>query len=86
MKLSDTVDMMNSSDYKERLKAEYFQSVIRYNALKDMLEKWSIGKLESAPKCPISLCKMQLEFMANYCAALEARAAIEGIDLGKRYI
>ena len=30
MKLSETVEMMNSSDYKERFKAEYAQVVIRY--------------------------------------------------------
>ncbi len=39
MKLADTVEMMNSVDYKERFKAEYAQLVIRYNGLKKMLEK-----------------------------------------------
>ena len=40
MKLADTVEMMNSSDYKVRFKAEYAQLVIRYNGLRNMLEKW----------------------------------------------
>ena len=40
MKLADTVEMMNSSDYKERFKAEYTQLVIRYYGLRNMLEKW----------------------------------------------
>lgn len=31
MKLSDTVQMMNSADYKERFKAEYWQTKIRYD-------------------------------------------------------
>ena len=37
MKLADTVEMMNSSDYKERFKAEYAQLVIRYYGLRNML-------------------------------------------------
>ena len=40
MELKDTVQMMNSADYKERFKAEYFQVVIRFKKLKAMLEKW----------------------------------------------
>lgn len=34
MELKDTVEMMNSADYKERFKAEYQQVVIRYKKLK----------------------------------------------------
>lgn len=37
MELKDTVEMMNSSDYKERFKAEYQQVAIRYQKLKDMM-------------------------------------------------
>ena len=33
MKLKDTVEMMNSNDYKERFKAEYYQLVTRYKGL-----------------------------------------------------
>ena len=36
MKLVDTVEMMDSSDYKERFKAEYAQLVIRYYGLRNM--------------------------------------------------
>ena len=43
MKLSETVEMMNSTDYKERFKAEYNQLAIRYRALKTMLDKWDNG-------------------------------------------
>lgn len=45
MVLKDTVEMMNSDDYKERFKAEYYQLVIRYNKLKSMLVKWDKGTL-----------------------------------------
>lgn len=39
MELKQTVEMMNSADYKERFKAEYMQVVIRYKKLANMLEK-----------------------------------------------
>jgi hypothetical protein len=31
MELQDTVELMNSSDYKDRFKAEYWQAKIRYD-------------------------------------------------------
>lgn len=34
MELKDTVEMMGSADYKERFKAEYYQTKIRYEKLK----------------------------------------------------
>ena len=37
MKLIDTVEMMNSENYKERFRAEYFQLDIRINGLSNML-------------------------------------------------
>ena len=39
MKLSDTVEMMNSTDYKERFKAEYYQLKTRICGLENMLAK-----------------------------------------------
>ena len=47
--LRDTIKMMNSEDYKERFKAEYYQVVIRYQKLKSMLNKWDNDQLEFAP-------------------------------------
>lgn len=38
MELKETVELMNSSDYKERFKAEYLQAKIRYDKLHKMLE------------------------------------------------
>ena len=34
MELKDTIEMMTSNDYKERFKAEYHQTKIRYEKLK----------------------------------------------------
>ena len=81
MKLADTVEMMNSSDYKERFKAEYAQLVIRYYGLRNMLEKWDNGTLEFEPTCPRSTYNLQIKAMTDYIAVLEARAVMENIDL-----
>ena len=81
MKLSETVEMMNSADYKERFKAEYNQLVIRYYGLNAMLEKWDAGTLSFEPTCPRSTYNMQIKSMADYLAVLEARAVMEDIKL-----
>lgn len=79
--LSQTVDIMLSTGYKERFKAEYYQLVIRYNKLKDMLTKWDSGTLEFLPICPRSIYNMQIKAMTDYIAVLEARAVMENIVL-----
>ena len=81
MELKDTVEMMNSEDYKERFRAEYCQTVIRYGKLKNMLDRWDEGELNFAPTCPRSTYNMQIRAMADYIAVLEARAVMEGVDL-----
>ena len=80
-KLSQTVDMMTSSDYKERFKAEYAQVVIRYNKLKNMLDKWDKNELTFTPTCPRSTYNIQIKAMTDYIAILEARAVMENIIL-----
>lgn len=81
MELRDTVEMMNSADYKERFKAECQQNVIRYQKLSAMLEKWDKGELNFEPTCPRSTYNMQIKAMTDYIAVLEARAVMEGVDL-----
>ena len=81
MKLSDTVEMMNSTDYKDRFKAEYNQLAIRYKGLKTMLDKWDNGTLQFEPTCPRSTYNMQIKAMADYLTVLEARAVMENIVL-----
>lgn len=81
MELKDTVNMMNSSDYKERFRAEYFQLKTRYKKLKVMILKYYNGTLEFTPSCPISLLREQEQYMRNYLAVLEDRAEFEDVDL-----
>jgi len=83
MESKETVEMMNSADYKERFKAEYQQVVIRYQKLAAMLQKWDNGELNFTPTCPRSTYNMQVRAMTDYIAVLEARAVMEGVDLGE---
>lgn len=79
--LQDTVEMMNSEDYKDRFKAEYYQVFIRFVKLHSMVEKWDKDELDFEPTCPRSTYDMQLKAMKEYIAVLEARAVMENIDL-----
>ena len=81
MKLNETVEMMNSSDYKERFKAEYFQLKIRMEGLNNMLKKYKTGTLNFTPPCSYDLLNGQLKAMGMYASYLEERAKIENIKL-----
>lgn len=79
--LIDTVDLMASMDYKERFKAEYWQTKIRHDRLHDMIVKYDAGTLNFVPTCNIDIFKKQITNMANYLYVLEVRAEIEGVVL-----
>jgi hypothetical protein len=81
MKLSETVEMMNSTDYKERFKAEYYQLKIRVNGLKAMLDKLDSEELGFTPTCPREIYNEQMDYMMNYMTLLENRAYLEKIEL-----
>lgn len=81
MELKDTVELMNSNDYKERFKAEYLQTKIRYDKLHKMTVKYEAGTLNFEPSCPLEILKEQESYMGNYLRMLEIRAEIEKIDL-----
>ena len=81
MELIDTIELMNSPDYKKRFKAEYLQTSIRYRKLYRMVIKYKAGTLDFVPSCSLELLIEQLRAMGNYLMLLEARAEIEGIPL-----
>lgn len=83
MELKDTIDMMMSSDYKERFKAEYYQLKIRYIKLQDMVNKYDNGTLDFKPNCSIKRLKYQLIAMSDYLNIMQDRAIWEDIDLGE---
>lgn len=81
MNLNETVKMMNSADFKERAKAEYYQLKIRKEKLEAMLEKYRNGTLDFTPNCSYDLLHEQLIYMSSYLRVLKERARIENIEL-----
>ena len=81
MELKDTIEMMQSEDFKERFRAEYYQTKIRYDKLDAMTVKYEAGTLPFAPNCSLELLKEQKTYMGNYIRCLKIRAEIEGIQL-----
>lgn len=81
MKLQDTIELMNSRDFKDRFKAEYYQLQIRYEALSKMLKRYKEGTLNFTPSCSYELLHAQLVYMEYYMNILKTRANIENIEL-----
>ena len=81
MELNDTINLMNSSDYKKRFQAEYYQTKIRYDKLCKMLVKHEAGTLGFTPTCPIEVLEDQKYNMEQYLKSLQIRAEIENIEL-----
>ncbi len=81
MELKDTIDMMCSSDYKERFVAEYKQLVIRLQKLEIMVFRYKYDLLSFKPVCPLHVLQAQLNAMAEYAQYLRERAVLENIDL-----
>lgn len=81
MELKETVKMMESTDYKERFKAEYLQAKIRYDKLDEFTVKYEAGTLNFTPSCTLELLKEQKKHMGNYIRCLKIRATIEKIEL-----
>lgn len=79
--LAETIELMQSEDFKERFKAEYWQVKIRAKKLHDMLVKYEAGTLPFTPSCSLELLKKQYVVMSEYLYLLEVRAMVEGIDL-----
>ena len=81
MELQDTIELMNSDDFKDRFKAEYYQLKIRLEGLERMLKAYKEGTLDFKPNCSYDLLHEQLVYMKNYKRILEERAKIENIEL-----
>jgi len=81
--LKDTVELMCSEDYVERFAAEYIQLAIRTEKLYDLVTKYEADQLDFEPECKLALLKKQLKAMQNYLYAMDVRANVENIYLGK---
>lgn len=74
-------EMERSTDWKERLYAEYWQVKIRLKKPKAYINKRIDGL--STEKEPIEILLMQENYMQGYLRCLEANARYNGIDLGE---
>ena len=79
--LTETAELMNSDDFKDRFRAEYYHLFIRLVKLEEMLHKMKDGTLNFTPKCSYELLHEQVVYMKQYKRVLEERAEIENIDL-----
>ena len=88
--LNETVTLMSSADYKERFKAEYWQTKIRYEKLKTFCDKIEIEApdinmsgyvQEPEHDCSYELLRKQQAAMGQYLHILELRAIIEDVEL-----
>lgn len=75
-------EMERSTDWKERLYAEYWQAKIRLKKLKPYINKRIDGL--STEKEPIEILMMQENYMQGYLRCLEVRARYNGVDLGDK--
>lgn len=96
MELRNTAKGMESSDYRVRFAAEYWQTKIRYEKLKAFNARIEAARRTDCsdadakvemPKhaCPSNLLRDQQSAMGEYLHILEVRAVIEGIDLSEPY-
>lgn len=74
MELKDTIKLMESDDYKDRFKAEYYQVKIRREKLQKMLNNIPFYSRDF-------YYYSQLDVMRSYMLLLERRARKENIDL-----
>lgn len=76
-------EMEHSTDWKERLYAEYWQTKIRLKKLKAYINNRIDGR-STEEKEPIEILLMQENYMHGYLKCLEVSARYNGIDLGEK--
>ena len=81
MKMTDTIKLMNSTDYKERFRGEYFRLVNRIESFSKMLDGYRHNSLKYTPKCTLKMLDGQMNSMIIYRTHLEESAKIEEISL-----
>lgn len=73
--------LLQSDDYKERMRGEYYFVKEKYEKLHKMIIKREAGKLDFSPACPMEQWKAQAAAMGSYLYQLEVRAYMEDIEL-----
>lgn len=84
MELKDTIDMMCSEDWKERLKAEYLQARIRYEKLVMFINK---NRNNEQAVNGLIFLEEQKHYLFLYIRSMERRLKIEKIEIeGTGYV
>ena len=86
-----TIELMRSPFYKDRFRAEYMQTKIRYEKLKafntriEAAQRTALYGVKTIEEpnhtCPEDILRDQQRAMGEYLHILEVRAVIEGIEL-----
>lgn len=79
--LEDTIEWMKSDDYKVRLKAEYWQLVIRMEKARNAVANFIKPELNATAANRAEMLSKQFEIMKEYKKILEKRALSEHADL-----
>ena len=83
MELKDTIELMSSTDWKDRFIAEYLQIKIRYEKLHKLIVRREVGKIEFNTPIPLASWNEQAYYMGMYLHELEKQAVLHGIELPK---
>ena len=75
------IQLMRSSDWKDRFRAEVMELSTRLERLDNMLEKYRNNALEFIPNCPYDILYEQSIYMRQYLRILQERSEIEDIKL-----
>lgn len=79
IELKNTVNMMISDDYRERFKAEFWQTLIRYRKLSFQLAGWDIAPF--IHQSDRKTLERQAELLAGLLYIYMKRAILEQVDL-----
>lgn len=83
--LDETAIPMVSNSYKDRFIAEYHQTKIRYEKLKNFCNRIEAAKLTGSKEpdhdCSLELLRRQQRIMGEYLHIMEIRAVIEEVEL-----
>jgi hypothetical protein len=79
MQLSDTIEFMISKDWKERLKAEYWQAMIRVENLENYINS---DNVIDSPEAGVDLLLLtvQRDIMYSYLTSLYNRIIMLGLE------
>lgn len=73
MELKDTIDLMLSDNWKDRLQAEYFQLDIRIKKLEPYIELLTKEAKQKGGRLDLMFLRRQIKHMKKYRQELETR-------------